>query len=96
MLVSLYSHQPKRENMQTQATASANLNLQSSKIDRCPNCFRVVNKRTAFEGMPVIHMKHRGSELYAEAAIIRCLGCNRYYSVTAKEGIVKQVEIPSA
>ena len=74
-----------------------NLTLQpSSMVDRCPTCYRVVNKRTEVDGTPLIHLKHRGSEMFADAAIIRCLGCAKLYSVTAAQGIVGEMEITRA
>jgi hypothetical protein len=44
----------------------------------------------------VIHHKHRGGEVFADAAIIRCLGCKKFYSVTAEQGIVQETELSYA
>jgi hypothetical protein len=40
-----------------------------------------------------IHFKHKGSEILTKEAVIKCVRCNRYYIVTADDGIIKEVDI---
>lgn len=67
--------------------------LTFSKTDKCPNCFRLLSKRTVLNGEQLVHMRHRGYEAYAKQAVVNCMGCEKYYVVDSEQGILNEVEV---
>jgi hypothetical protein len=65
----------------------------SSKMDKCPSCFRTLCKRTEQEEGAFIEYKHRGCSLMTKAAIIKCLGCGKHYVVNGTDGIIEETSV---
>jgi hypothetical protein len=62
----------------------------SSKMDKCPSCFRTLCKRTEQD---LIDYRHRGCSVLAKSAIIKCLGCKKHYIVSGTEGIIEETRV---
>ena len=62
--------------------------LSFNKLVICPACYRKLCKLTTVKGKGLVHFKHKGAELYAPQAYIRCVGCQAMYDVHAEEGIL--------
>ena len=67
--------------------------LTFSKVDHCPECHRKLCCRRKIEGTDYVHFKHKGSDVYANEMIVRCLGCKRQFVVTADNGLIDEVNI---
>jgi len=67
--------------------------IQSCKVDFCPNCSRKLCKRTEIAGSSYIYIKHRGLVVYGIEAVIACVGCGKMYSVNATNGLVGEVNL---
>ena len=65
----------------------------SSKMDKCPSCFRTLCKRTEQEEGSFIEFRHRGCAIMTRSAIIKCLGCGKYFLVNGHEGIVEETRV---
>jgi hypothetical protein len=62
----------------------------SSKMDKCPSCFRTLCKRTEQD---LIEYKHRGCALMTRSAVIKCLGCGKHYMVNGAKGIIEETRV---
>ena len=65
-----------------------------SKNLNCPKCFRKVAKISDFgEDGTFVHVKHKGMEILARDAVIKCIGCKTSFLVTTDNGIEKEVNL---
>ena len=68
-----------------------NQTIQSCKVDYCPACQRKLCKRIEIEGSVYIEVKHRGTAVLGLELVVMCVGCRRLFSVTAKGGLMGEV-----
>lgn len=64
----------------------------SSKLVRCKKCFRLLCKRVPIvvehEETYIVHIKHRGIELYTFDATITCPACHTKSRINGDQGIL--------
>ena len=58
----------------------------------CPVCYRKICKIREYPQGVYVELKHKGAFVLAEAAIIKCIGCDRWYKIDS-EGNIEEVEI---
>lgn len=69
----------------------------SSKNLNCPKCFRKIAKISDFDkDGRFVHIKHKGSEVIAKDAVVKCIGCQTSFLVTTDNGIEKEVNLGRA
>jgi hypothetical protein len=68
------------------------LQQKNAKNVKCPKCYRLLCKRipVTLEGDEgwLVHVKHRGMELYMYDATITCPACRSRVRVNGAEGII--------
>lgn len=65
--------------------------IQFSKVDVCPECFRKLCKRKMIAGDMCIEYRHRGALVFGKDMIIQCFDCKRKYEISAKDGLIDEV-----
>ena len=68
--------------------------LSSNKNLHCPKCMRKVAKLLDMTGNgKFISVRHKGMEVLARDAVIKCVGCKTSFLVTTDNGIEKEVNL---
>ena len=66
--------------------------IQSSKVFVCPTCYSTLCKTKDLNGKQVVKVKHKGMEVLAADAVIKCSQCKKYYYITAADGVKGEVD----
>jgi len=65
-----------------------------SKNLHCPQCVRKIGKLIDLgESGKFVEVKHKGIEVLARDAVIKCVGCKASFLVTTDNGIEKEVTL---
>ena len=78
---------------QTQTTKSKPLPQSSTKIERCPSCYKVLCHREHIGEKELLHIKHKGFECWVPESIIKCMSCKKKYWVNSIAGVINEVLI---
>ena len=64
-----------------------------SKIERCPNCSRVLCHSTTVGDNDLLHLQHKGFECGVPEAIVKCMSCDNKYWINSLAGVINEVTI---
>ena len=70
-----------------------NQSVSCNKVVRCKQCFRLLCKRvpiTLEDGSAtwLVHIKHRGLELWTFDCTLKCVACQTTHRITGESGLV--------
>jgi len=64
------------------------------KVERCTRCFRRLCHRVPIHDSTtefVIHIRHRGLELYCASVVLKCPSCRTTLRIDGNEGITEEI-----